>query len=234
MRVTLDKKTSIELIESYNSEVSNHILGKASSKHLEKLRCEFNRRKWDYSFIANSSGEFNLIDGQIYLIGKKIFLMREYLLGKVRGEVVKGEITHRTPLWLNVRILAPFIGWENRIGLPLQALGTTRHFGAIEGNESARKYGLDLLIKSYEKVKIIDENIEIFVEQYDEFQKELKEVEKLGKSKAKGRVKASLLRGFYNNLDLTYGLQISISDSYQFDKIILAYKSDKSKIYLNQ
>jgi hypothetical protein len=231
----LQDKTGLGLVTTFNSLVGNHRWGKASPNYLEELRCEFDRRNWDYSVIMNSSGEFNLADGnQVYLIEKKLFLVHEYILGMVRGEVVLGEIIQRTRLWITIRILVPFIGWENSIGIPNQALGTTRHFWTIEGNDKVREYGLELLIKSYEKVKIIDENIEIFVGIYDELQKELKAIDRLGKFKKKEKIKYSLQNGFEDNLHITYGLHLGIYDKEQFEEIILAYKFYKRKIYLNQ
>ena len=233
--MTFQKKTDVELVKYFNTLVGNHEGGKASPNYLQELRCEFDRRNWDYSVIINSSGEFNLADGNdVYLIENRLFLVHEYLHGIVRGEVVIGEIIHRTRLWLTIRILFPFIGWENDIGIPNQALGTTRHFWTIEGNNSVREYGRNLLIESYEKVKIIDENIDIFVGIYDKLQKELKAIDKLDESETKEKIKRSLWNGFHDNLYITYGLHISIYDKEQLEKILLAYKINKTKIYLKQ
>ena len=235
MHVTFQKKTDVELVECFNSLVGNQICEKQNPSYLQELRCEFDRRNWDYSVIMNSSGEFNLADGNhVYLIENRLFLVHEYLQGIVQGEIVVGEIIHRTRLWISIRILVPFIGWENSIGIPNQALGTNRHFWTIEGNNYVREYGLNLLFESYEKVKIIDENIDIFVGMYDELQKELKATDKLDESETKENLIRTLRNGFNDNLHRIYGLHISIYDNKQLEKIILAYKSDKRKIYLNQ
>ncbi len=233
--MTFQKKTDVELVKYFNTLVGNHEEGKASPRYLQELRCEFDRRNLNYSVITNSSGEFNLADGNdVYLIENRLFLVHEYILGIVRGEVVLGEIIQRTRLWITIRILVPFIGWENSIGIPNQAIGTTRHFWTIEGNNYVKEYGLNLLIESYEKVRIIDENIDIFVGQYDELQKELRAIDKLDESETKEQINRSLRNGFQDNLQITYGLHLSIYDNQQFEKIILAYKLDKRKIYLNQ
>ena len=157
------------------------------------------------------------------------------MISTVIGETtVIGEITHRTKLWLTVKILTPFIGWENSIGIPNQALGTPRHFWGDEGDKLVRKYAEKLLIESYKNIIILDKNIEIFVRQHDIFQEELKALDKLEEPEIKEKIKWSLHRGFYSNHYNTYGLGLSIYNEKQFTQILLAYKKDKRKIYLNQ
>jgi len=235
MNENFQNKTDIELVESFNSLVGNQRRKKVSSTYLKELKYEFDRRNWDYNVISNSSGEFNLLEGNhISLIGNRLFLEHHYIQGTVKGVVVIGEIIQRTRLWITLRILAPYIGWENTIGKANQALGTDRHFWTIKGNDYVEKYGLRLLIESYEKVKVIDESIDVFAEIYDELQKELKAIDKPVESATKEEMKRELYRSYYNNLKITYGLHLGIYDYEQFEKIILSYKLDKRKIYLNK
>jgi len=219
----------------FNAQVENQESLKARAIYLHELRCEFERRNWDYSVITNSSGEFNLADGNdVYLKEKKLHLVHEYFREVVGEEVVVGEIIWRTRLWLIVRIVTPFIFWKSWYGLPNQALGTTRHYWGKDGDENVRETAQKLLIKCYEKVKIIDENIDIFAQQYDYLQRELKEVDKLEQSETKEQIKRSLWRGFHDNLFKVYGLRISMYDEEQLEQIIVAYNTDKRKIYLKQ
>ena len=231
IRAFLQKTTDTDLVYSFNSQVENQECDKYGSIYLPEYLCEFERRSWDYSVIKNSSGGFNLAN--VFLKEKKLYFVNEYLLEVVDEGVVIGEIILRTRLWITVRILFPFIGWENNIGIPNQALGTTRHFWTNEGDKYVREYGSKLLIESYKTLNIIDENIDIFVEIYDSLKKELKEIDKLQESETKEKIKWSLWNGFHNNLYITYGLGISIYDKNQLEQIILAYKTDKRKIYFN-
>ena len=227
-------KTDVELIESFNTLVGAQKCKEIKPGYLQELRDEFDWRNWDYSVIINSFGNFNLAAGNhVYLTENKLFLVSEYLLEIVDEQIVIGKITHRTRLWINIRILFPYFGWKNCIGIPRQALGTKKHFWTKAGNKYVKEYGLKLLIESYEKVKIIDENIDAFVGIYNEFQKELIAIDKLNESKKKEKKKIALHRTFHDNLHISYGLHLSIYDNEQFEEIILAYKSHKRKIYLN-
>ena len=235
MNESFQNKTDIELVKSFNTLVGTQRSEKVSATYLKELKYEFDRRNWDYNVITNPSGAFNLSEGNyISLIGNRLFLEHHYIQGTVKGLVVIGEIIQRTRLWVTLRILAPYIGWENCIGLPNQALGADRHFWTIKGNNYAEEYGLRLLIESYEKVKVIDENIDVFAEIYDELQKELKAIDKTVESATKEEIIRELYRSYYNNLKINYGLHLSIYDYEQFEKIILSYKLDKRKIYLNK
>lgn len=228
-------ETDSELVNSFNSQVGDGSWVHARSIYLHELRTEFQRRAWDFTVITNEYGGFNLAAGnQVYLKEGKLFLVREYIQEELGDELVRGEIILRTRLQITVRILAPFIFWKNSIGIPNQAIATTRHFWGKDGDRTVRENARELLIKSYQKIKIIDENIDIFAAQYDCLQKELKEVDKLEESETKEQIKRSLWRDFHGNLFNVYGLHISIYDKAQLEQIILAYKTDKRKIYLNQ
>jgi hypothetical protein len=194
---------------------------------------EFDRRNAQYNLPTNDLGEFYLTKGNlVYLKDNRLFLAREYLQVTVGGVVVKGEIIKKTHLSMFVRIVEPFVFWENYTGLPNQALGGSYYFWGAEGNRCTRELGQKLLIESYRNVKIIDKNLDIFVGIYDTLQKELKEIDKLDESEITKKIKRSLWNGFECTLSNTYGLRIGNGDKQQLEEIILAYKTDKRKIYV--
>ena len=232
LRTAFQKDSDEELVKSFNSQVGNPGWAHARSIYLHELRCEFERRNWDYSVIKSEGGGFCLAKGnEVYLKEKKLLHVRKIIKVEIGNKVVVGEIINRTRLWITVKIINPFCFWKTNIGIPLQALETTKHFWGRDGDEIVTERAKGLLIECYNKVKIIDENIDIFVAQYDILQEELNEIDKLEESEIKKNIKNSLWKGFHNNLYLVYRLQISIYDKEQLEQIILAYKNNKTKIY---
>jgi hypothetical protein len=154
-------KSNVELINLYNSLLVSRFVENISQDYLEELKREFDVRQWDYANIIDSSGKLDIEHNKdIYLRKKKIYFVNEYILGTVRGEFIMGEVTYRSQLWLDIKMVAPYINWTSRIGLPKQALGTDFHFWAEDGNKTVKKYALELLSKSYAQIRIIDDNID--------------------------------------------------------------------------
>lgn len=226
-------KTDFELVNIYNSINDSKKLGCSCLSEIENIKTEFERRKLNYNVITNSKGEIIVIPGGVYLVDKKLFLVNEFILGINNGEVILGEIIYRSRLWLKVRILVPFIFWENSIGIPNQALGTDKHFWTLKGNQLAKKYGLELLIASYEKLKIIDENIDELVKRYNQLENEISPIKNKYIDGEKNGFITAIESVFYKNLNEEYSLNLSIYDIKQFKSIIEDYRYTKKKIYLS-
>ena len=84
IRTAFQNKTDLELVDSFNCQVGSPGLAHARFIHLQELRCEFERRNWNYSVITNSSGGFNLSKGnQVYLKGLELLLAHQQVLDDI-------------------------------------------------------------------------------------------------------------------------------------------------------
>jgi DNA-directed RNA polymerase subunit E'/Rpb7 len=226
-------KADFELVKIYNSINDSQKLGFSCLGEIENLRTEFERRKLNYNKITNSKGEIIIVPDGIYLVENKLFLVNEFILGIYNGEVILGEVIYRSRLCLKVRILAPFIFWENSIGIPNQALGTDNHFWTLKGNQLVQKYGLELLIESYKKLKIIDKNIDDVAIRYGRLEKEINLFENKYVDGKKNEFITAIESCFYKNIDKDYGLNLSCYEKEQFESIMDDYKNTKRKKYLS-
>lgn len=148
------------------------------------------------------------------------------------GVLVTGEIIEREKYFLRVRIVSPYINWENQVGINGMGRQNPNHFLTDYGDERAR----DLLQESYRKLKIIDESLDRIVRVYENLEEEIAEVGLLEDSEIKSRIISKLNNWFFNDFLFTpgvTGLITRITEMKKIEHIITVYRDEKNRIYLH-
>lgn len=148
------------------------------------------------------------------------------------GVLVTGEIIEREKYFLRVRIVSPYINWENQVGINGMGRQNPNHFLTDYGDERAR----DLLQESYRKLKIIDESLDRIVRVYENLEEEIAEVGLLEDSEIKSRIISKLNDWFFNDFLFTSsvtGLITRITEMKKIEHIITVYRDEKNRIYLH-
>ena len=148
------------------------------------------------------------------------------------GVLVTGEIIEREKYFLRVRIVSPYMNWENQVGINGMGRQNPNHFLTDYGDERAR----DLLQESYRKLKIIDESLDRIVSVYENLEEEIAEVGLLEDSEIKSRIISKLNNWFFHNFLFTSsvtGLITGISERKKIEHIITVYRDEKKRIYLH-
>ena len=141
------------------------------------------------------------------------------------GVLVTGEIIEREKYFLRVRIVSPYINWENQVGINGMGRQNPNHFLTDYGDERAR----DLLQESYRKLKIIDESLDRIVRVYENLEEEIAEVGLLEDSEIKSRIISKLNDWFFNDFLFTS----SVTEMKKIEHIITVYRDEKNRIYLH-
>ncbi len=150
------------------------------------------------------------------------------------GVLVTGETIDRKKYFLKVRIVSPYMNWENQVGINGPGRQSPHHFLTDYSDKRAR----DLLQESYRKLKIIDKSLDRFVGVYEMLEVEIAEVGLLEDSEIKSRIISKLNDWFFHDFLFTSsvtGLITGISEREKIEHIITVYRDEKKKnfIYIN-
>lgn len=147
------------------------------------------------------------------------------------GVLVTGEIIDREKYFLKIRIVSPFMNWENQVVIKGPGRQSPRHYLTEYGDKRAR----DLLLESYRKLKIIDESLDRIVGVYKMLEEEITEVSLLEDSEIKTRIVSKLNAWFFGKFIFTSsvtGLITGINEEEKIKQIITVYRDEKKRIYL--
>ena len=141
--------------------------------------------------------------------------------------LVRGEYLERTKSTIKARIIYPYTGW----------IGTIKSdddsFLTEQGHESA----VEMLRFGYEKLSLIDKNINDLMPEYRELLEDLSEVQKLEDPFEINRVSKALKIWFLNfrifHQAIT-GIPMSYHEVEYFERIFNAYNETGTKIYLSE
>jgi len=151
----------------------------------------------------------------------------------VNGEVVVGVTILRDKHSLRVRLLMPYCNWVDELYITGMGKMLPRHFLTPYGDADVRR----LIIESYRKLKIIDGSIDRICRVYDKLKEELLEKDKLEQNEVTSRIRRKLQDWVFKDFLFTSSVTGSIASYSEEDKIeqiILAYKNEGKKIYLNE
>ena len=149
----------------------------------------------------------------------------------VEGVLVTGEIIDREKYFLKVRIVSPFMNWENQVVIKGPGRQSPHHYLTEYGDKRAR----DLLLESYRKLKIIDDSLDRMVRVYEWLEEELAEVSLLKDSAIKTRIISKLNDWFFYDFLFSpsvTGLTASNDEREKIEHIIKVYRDEKKRIYL--
>ena len=143
---------------------------------------------------------------------------------------VKGEITRHEKYYLEVQILHPYVNWDSyRAISPVILRNAPNPF--INSWEEMSEV---ILLNTYKKLKIIDDDIDPIVKRYDDLLEEIDTVSVLDKDMEK-RITKKLRDKFFRKDLFTStitGLIATYHDEPIIEKIINTYKNENKKLYL--
>jgi len=143
---------------------------------------------------------------------------------------VIGKITKLERFYIEVDILYPYINWKNYRVISGPGRMTPNHFLKIYRERSEQ-----MLLESYNKLKIIDESIDRIIKVYNDITIEIQLVSKLKNDPVKERIVSKLNDWFFHDFIFTSsvtGMIASYSERAMIEEIIKAYIVEKKKIYL--
>lgn len=149
----------------------------------------------------------------------------------IDGQTVTGEIVRRTKDHVKIKIVSPYTNWYNDRYITGQGRMSPNHFLTSHGYEVAK----ELLIDSYQKLRIIDFSIDRIVGLYKWLEEEIAEAGKLPYSKIKKRIISKVDDWFFNEALFTSsitGLITAIDERERIIEIINAYRYKKRKLYM--
>ena len=159
------------------------------------------------------------------MIDKKIIINQN-------GIEIIGKIIELDEHFIKIEIISPYCNWTNQS----KSNGMSR----LSPNNFLNRYeevSKRLLLDSYNKIKIIDENIERICNVFDMLNEELNEAEKLDASKTKERIISKLQDWFFKDFIFTSSvtnLVPSIDERKKILDFIVSYKFGKNKDFLKK
>jgi len=124
--------------------------------------------------------------------------------------VLKGIIHKREKFRIEVQLTSPYKTWKNYALISGRCRTTPNHLLTDYGDDIIRQ----LLIVSYKKYKILNENFDRICKRYVDFKLELMVLDKLSDTDNRSIIKEKLEDWFFNKLFITSvtGLSATISD----------------------
>lgn len=148
------------------------------------------------------------------------------------GIEIVGEILELDEHFIKISIVSPYCNWTNQSKSNGMSRLSPNHFLKTYEEVSKR-----LLLDSYKKLKIIDENLERICNVFDMLNEEMNEAEKLEESDAKKRILSKLQDWFFKDFIFTSSvtnLVPSIDERKKILGFIVSYKFGKSKDFIKK
>jgi len=145
---------------------------------------------------------------------------------------VIGEIVERQKFYIKVKITRPYSYWYAERFISSVGRQTPHHFLTERGDVVIQ----ELLNDSYQKLKIIDRNIDRFLKVYNDLKNEIIMLSDLENNETKRRIEYKLNDWFYHDFIFTSGvsgLYTSINERELIDNILNTYKLTGQKVYLD-
>lgn len=218
--------TNEELIERFNREVGIRAFGVGRQGYLWALRNQLEKRQIDFSEVGDEKGISYA--NKVLLVNNK--MIKKTVTLNYQGTEIIGEILELDHYFIRVQIIAPYCNWNDCSVITCSFAENPHNFMKSYDEVSKR-----LLLNSYRKLKIMDEDFAKICYVYEDLLEEINEVEKLNKSDIKNRVFNKLNDWFFNDFIFKTRFTNLIATIYEVPKIIEiieTYKSEKRKLFL--
>lgn len=222
----LSELTDEKIIKRFNREVGIRAFGIGRQGYLWALRNQLEKRQIDFSEVGDEKGISYA--NKVLLVNNK--MIKKTVTLNYQGTEIIGEILELDNYFIRVQINSPYCNWED-CSVITDSVKQNPHDFLKSYDEVSKR----LLLNSYRKLKIIDDDFAKICYVYEDLLEEINEVEKLNESDIKNRILDKLNDWFFHDFIFKNRVTNLIATIYEVPKIIEiieTYKSEKRKLFL--